>query len=703
MATAYGLKFYKTVQGVNVADGNRYPVTLKIYEKDYNGFSSEIEALGADSIRISYGNQGDRRYEPIKKTSIGFSIVDTEQFDYSQFYTSDATKYKVEVDALGFKHVGFIVQDSFSRNLSYRALINLTAIDNLSILDNIESKSLTFTKYEKIGSIVSKIIAKCYPDASVAWRSNNQYYGGSPLSGSLISKYEDLLINTDSFADKNLKEVLEDILLSGMLYIFQSGTGYIIREYTSDYSTNKLLQRKVAAQFEGESELSMTPAVRKFKLEQGLEEAETFSGYNPTKNDDYEFVQAGASDYFPYYKLKKWKNVRGYSWRNIQGRETQIYSDGLPIFWRPDTIDGVLQELTLSGYDAFLFRTSGNAMGDFNAYSIAEIGLMPSDFSVVFTVNPRIQTWPDGENQSEVTPVYLKEAIYKYGIKYTENGIDYYFDRNTGRFGTDFKTNTITVNNPKQEMRIKVDVPFSYLGTAKKVFSFLLFPVFSSNMNDYPVSFPVTTKIKSIEIIPSSTLQRYDGQKVNITVGENNLDSSEEVFYSASPNPPLESMLYYNNILLNSVGENMLTTQFININPDLGIGDMKVLEYQARACLFLTEAPAKKVNGGVFMNTNDMVADYMTTETDSYLSSGTDQIVLADTKSSKGITRVDTLFDFILATKFGDYRINQAEINLLRFAIDGEFCEVKEFYISDYIANQPIINTFIQRNYLKHS
>ena len=39
--------------------------------------------------------------QTIKKTSLVLSIVDTDQFDYSQFYTSDGKKYKVIEEGFG--------------------------------------------------------------------------------------------------------------------------------------------------------------------------------------------------------------------------------------------------------------------------------------------------------------------------------------------------------------------------------------------------------------------------------------------------------------------------------------------------------------------------------------------------------------------------------------------------------------------------
>lgn len=685
MATAYGLKFYKTVQGVNVADGNRYPVTLKIYEKDYNGFSSEIEALGADSIRISFGNQGDRRYEPIKKTSISFSIIDTEQFDYTQFYTSDATKYKVEVEALGFKHVGFIVQDSFSRALSYKAAINLTAIDNLSILDGLKFEELGLPKHCLIEDIINACAQKCYPGASVSYKCSDLYYYGSlrqngePING---LKFQQCTIRTSIFKEKDLKNVLESLLLSGMLYITQSGAGYIIKEYTSDHIGSALLRRKISARFDGESELSMTPAVRNFRLVNNLEEYSSLDGIIP-KGKAY-FWGADRQE------LRSWDNTLGQvmSGPGFSGQTSLLTYKGLPLATKDDEDVICTYVFPVALYNAR------------EPYSTYKLGLMPDKFNIEFDLSAEYTFSVGRTSYQKEEVIKLKNMSLRLALFYRQAGVTYYYNSETKIWQSAFNLCVLTIDNANGNITVALNAQMEK--TANKEVYMSIYPIMSSDAEpNTKGSAGGYTRIKGIELkSPGIEDNTYDANVLNVKVGDNNIDREEDVLFSSSPSSNRSSILTYNNILISTLNNETDIIQHVRSN--VGMPDMLMLEYQARACLFMAEAPAKTINGSVFMNTTDMVADYVTTN-DGYLSSGEDQIVLADTQSSKAITRVDTLFDFILASKFGDYRMNYAEINLLRFAIDGEFCEVKEFYISDYIANQPIINTFIQRNYLKHS
>ena len=70
---------------------------IEILENNYSGSSVEIDELGETPVQLRLDNTGDMINQTIKKTSLVLSIIDTDQFDYSQFYTSDGKKYKVNL------------------------------------------------------------------------------------------------------------------------------------------------------------------------------------------------------------------------------------------------------------------------------------------------------------------------------------------------------------------------------------------------------------------------------------------------------------------------------------------------------------------------------------------------------------------------------------------------------------------------------
>ena len=85
---AYGLYLYKQITN----QGNRV-VRIEIYQKDYSGASIEINSL--QSATLVMDNQGEDLTAPIIKSSLNFTIVNTNQFNYEVFFTPDATKFKV--------------------------------------------------------------------------------------------------------------------------------------------------------------------------------------------------------------------------------------------------------------------------------------------------------------------------------------------------------------------------------------------------------------------------------------------------------------------------------------------------------------------------------------------------------------------------------------------------------------------------------
>ena len=85
------------------------------------------------------GNIGDPIYSSILKTSLTINIVDTEQIDYSIFFTPDSTMFKIKyyVDS-NLEWTGYLTPDSFIQDEAYRGIITLIARDNLGYLSNID-------------------------------------------------------------------------------------------------------------------------------------------------------------------------------------------------------------------------------------------------------------------------------------------------------------------------------------------------------------------------------------------------------------------------------------------------------------------------------------------------------------------------------------------------------------------------------------
>ena len=124
---AYGRKYYKEFDGYNASTRQSYTVLVDIYEDGFAGSAIEIEEISASPLQLSLDSSGDPLYTAIKKTSATFNIINTNQFDYSEFYTSNAKKYKMMITSPVFNWTGYLVPQAVSFDLATNGEFSLTA------------------------------------------------------------------------------------------------------------------------------------------------------------------------------------------------------------------------------------------------------------------------------------------------------------------------------------------------------------------------------------------------------------------------------------------------------------------------------------------------------------------------------------------------------------------------------------------------
>ena len=142
---------------------------VEIYRKGYTASAIEIGAIVGNSLSLALENL-DTITAPIGKSVCSFEIYDTDQIEYDDLFTPDATAYKVVVSTKvdGGEYVtrwsGYITPDFFAENLSYRTPIIISARDNIGYLNDVdfdlEKSSITIR--ELIESAFKKI-ADDYP------------------------------------------------------------------------------------------------------------------------------------------------------------------------------------------------------------------------------------------------------------------------------------------------------------------------------------------------------------------------------------------------------------------------------------------------------------------------------------------------------------------------------------------------------------
>ncbi|MBO5803590.1 MAG: tail fiber domain-containing protein [Bacteroidales bacterium] len=199
---AYGRWLYKEIE---TKQGS---ISLAIYKKNYTGNAIEIDALVADSIVISI--DGDGITAPIIGSSLSFSIVDTGQIDTSEFFTPDATMYRVDLSRDGtLEWSGYLTSDSYQENLAYMNTINLIARDNLGRLEEFQFlKSKGLQNMETfIGELLSEVGCPQYINWDVRKVSIAKGKGISE-----VTDCDDIWVNTELFVEKNYKEIVEMIL-----------------------------------------------------------------------------------------------------------------------------------------------------------------------------------------------------------------------------------------------------------------------------------------------------------------------------------------------------------------------------------------------------------------------------------------------------------------------------------------------------------
>jgi len=126
---AYGLLLYKQIEAPEGVH------RLEVYKDGFTGDAVEIDSLVKDSITIS--KNGSSVTDPIVTSVLTFALYDTGQIDYTQFFTPNATLFKVVYKMDGStRWTGFITPDSYSENLASHDVITLTARDNLGRLND---------------------------------------------------------------------------------------------------------------------------------------------------------------------------------------------------------------------------------------------------------------------------------------------------------------------------------------------------------------------------------------------------------------------------------------------------------------------------------------------------------------------------------------------------------------------------------------
>ena len=276
----YGLFAYKEITALRT----KHVYRLEIYKKDFSGTAMELEEFNSSPFSITLEGEGDEVYRPVIKSSLSINIIDKDQFDYTQFFTSDAFGFRVFLLRNGVRlWSGYITPDSFGQDLQYRSTINLVARDNIGYLSEIDYDWFDYD-FVSIEQLLTKAFDKIQAQFSLDNRVNI-FSGNKPIT--------DAYIQTVGLKDKTWFEVLEEVL---------SGCGLQLRYINDNYTLHDIaneveLGGNYTPTFIDRSQrVDFSPAWREEQLEQDYLKIDNFFNKMPNK-DKYEFIKLNNKDF----------------------------------------------------------------------------------------------------------------------------------------------------------------------------------------------------------------------------------------------------------------------------------------------------------------------------------------------------------------------------------------------------------------------
>ena len=256
----YGLFAYKEITALRT----KHVYRLEIYKKDFSGTAMELEEFNSSPFSITLEGEGDEVYRPVIKSSLSINIIDKDQFDYTQFFTSDAFGFRVFLLRNGVRlWSGYITPDSFGQDLQYRSTINLVARDNIGYLSEIDYDWFDYD-FVSIEQLLTKAFDKIQAQFSLDNRVNI-FSGNKPIT--------DAYIQTVGLKDKTWFEVLEEVL---------SGCGLQLRYINDNYTLHDIaneveLGGNYTPTFIDRSQrVDFSPAWREEQLEQDYLKSDSF-------------------------------------------------------------------------------------------------------------------------------------------------------------------------------------------------------------------------------------------------------------------------------------------------------------------------------------------------------------------------------------------------------------------------------------------
>ena len=528
---AYGLKYRNNFEGINDLTNVKYNVLLEIFQDGYVGSVTEIEEMDKNPLQFRLDNSGDTHYVPIKKTSVSINIVDTGQFDYSEFYTSNAKMYKVVITSPVLNWQGYLVPQSYNSNLNYRQPFTLTASDGLHLLSSIDyvpdqSKTVSLSAF--ISDIESKIGLGTFDKTTTIQTE--------------IGNVWDALIYEGMFTDLNYEEALEMVLKSIGMQLRYWKIFPIIESYNVTNNADvQIINKDITLDF-------LAP-IKTAKVKQEITTLPDLM-LNGMVDDLSDLVESNVGHVLPFDTLSKWVADptaggvivnRGRS-RSTSDRDTSDYYAAINLELMP--VNGVKESFELTGNEISYF-----VCRPVNATALTFS--IKANFGKVAYFSGRGST--SGLVNSKLYPakyVELKYGIYDEISNKSFNYSTMAWDI-TGR-PTQANCNKLRITDPKDgDTTIYIETHVTS-GTTSKINFYLLggsveyvdtmLPAVAQTMVKNILSIDAI-EVDGVSLVSDKELYNETSSVVDVAPNIDVLDY--EVDFGYCPSPPANTSLYY--------------------------------------------------------------------------------------------------------------------------------------------------------------
>ncbi|NJO88854.1 MAG: hypothetical protein HC831_07765 [Chloroflexia bacterium] len=217
-------------------------VTLDIYKKGYSGDASTLQLY---EIEIEQTNKDP--FYPIKSKGCDIAIKEPSRLQYADFFNTPRNTYKTVVKVDGsIAMEGFISPDLYSGSLSmHNRKVYLPVTDGLGYLDEY------FPVYEgtvKLIDVIYDILNSTNLDYTNIYINSNLFEVTQEHFGKTL--FTQTWLDNEAFEKTdgdpmNGKEILENILKTFNVFVYQRGGAWYIDRWTDFYNPNSTTVRYI--------------------------------------------------------------------------------------------------------------------------------------------------------------------------------------------------------------------------------------------------------------------------------------------------------------------------------------------------------------------------------------------------------------------------------------------------------------------------